>query len=105
MFDIVLNMLLCFIHLVQRRAEGTSSVACEILIINCKKKFSKFVHLQLFNVKYKFAHLQLFDVKFLFSEKHTLRKQKRTAVCGRALVFLDFKLTQENDEKLSLGHK
>ena len=70
-----------------------------------QKRFCKFVHLQLFNLKYKFAHLQLFDVKFLFSGKHTLRKQKRTAVWGRALVFLDFKLTQENDDKLSLRHK
>ena len=50
-------------------------------------------HLQLFNIRYKFVHLQLFDVKFLFSESHIFRKQKRTAVYGRASLALDFKLT------------
>ena len=67
--------------------------------------FYKFVHLQLFRVKYKFVHLQLFDVKFLFSEKHLIRKKKRTTVYGRTSVVLDFKLTRENDDLLSLRHK
>ena len=66
-----------------------------------RKRFYKFLHLQLFSVKYKFVHLQLFDVKFLFYEKHIFRKQKRTAVYGRASVVSDFKLTWENDDLFS----
>ena len=65
----------------------------------------KSYHFQLFNVKYKFVQLQLFDVKFLCSEKHIFRKQKRTAVFGRATLVWDFKLTRENDDLLSLWHK
>ena len=65
----------------------------------------RFVHLQLFNVKYKFVQAQLFALKFLFSEKHIFHKQKGTAVCGRASVFSDFKLTRENGDLLSSRHK
>ena len=58
----------------------------------------KFVHLQLFNIRYKFVQLNLFDVKFLIFGKHIFRKQKRTAVYGCAPLVLGFKLTRENDE-------
>ena len=34
---------------------------------------------------------------FYFSEKHIFRKQKRTAVYGRASLVSDFNLTLEND--------
>ena len=68
-------------------------------------RFYKFVHLQLLNVRYKFVHLQLFDFKFLFSKTHAFRKQKRTAVYGRASLILDFKLTRENDDLLFPRHK
>ena len=37
---------------------------------------------------------------FLFSENHIFRKQKRTAVYGRASLVLDFELTGENDDLL-----
>ena len=103
---------------VQGHREGTSSVAFEGINNELRNRFYKFVHLQLFSVKYnfvhlvqlfnvkhKFVHLQLFDVKFLFSEKHIFRKQKRTGVYLRASVFLDFKLTRENDDLLSSRHK
>ena len=66
-----------------------------------RNRFYKFVHFQLFNVKYKFVQLQLFDIKILFSQKHTFRKQKRTAVYGRASLVLSCKLTRKNDDLLS----
>ena len=46
----------------------------------------------MFNVKCKFVHFQLFDVKFRFP-KNMFRKQKRMAVYGRAFVTLDFNFT------------
>ena len=64
-----------------------------------RKRFYTLVHLQLSSLKYKFVHLQLFNVKFLFSE------EKRTAICGRASIFSDFKLTGENDDQLYSRHK
>ena len=70
-----------------------------------QKRFYKFVHLQLSTVKQKFVHLKLFDVKFLFSKKYIFHKQKRTAVCGCASVFSDFKLTRENDDLSYSRHK
>ena len=57
------------------------------------------------NVRYKFVHLQLFDVKFLFSENLIFRKQKRTAVYGRTSLVSDLKLNWENDDLLSSRHK
>ena len=47
----------------------------------------------------------LFDVKLLFSKNHIFDKQKKTAVYGRASLVSDFKLTQKNDDLLSLRHK
>ena len=66
----------------QQRSEGTSSVAFEVLIINCKIYF---IYLFIFNcltLNIKLFIFKLFDVKFLFSENHVFRKQKRTAVYG-----------------------
>ena len=54
------------------RTEGTSSVAFEVLIINCQKYF---INIKLFIFK-------LFDIKFLFSENYAFRKQKRTNIYG-----------------------
>ena len=88
------------------RSEGTSSVAFELLIINCQIDF---INLFIFNCLtsdiYKFVHIQLFDVKFLFSENHILCKQKRTAVYWRASLVSGFKLIQKNDDLLSLRYK
>ena len=86
----------------QGRSEGTSSVAFEILIINCQIDFIKFVYLQLFNVQCKFLHLQLFDVKFLFSENYIFRKQERTAVYGRTSLVWNCKLVWKNDDLKNL---
>ena len=80
----------------QGRNEGTSSVAFEVLVINCQMCF---IHLFIFNcltLNIKLFIFKLFDVKCLFSEKHVFRKQKRTASLwsyGPASLVLDFKLT------------
>ena len=66
----------------QQRSEGTSSVAFEVLIINCKICF---IYLFIFNcltLNIKLFIFKLLDVEFLFSENHAFRKQKRTAVYG-----------------------
>ena len=66
--------------LVQGHSKGTSSVALEVLIINCQIYF---INLFLFNclaLNIKLFIFKLFDVKFLFSENYVFRKQKRTAV-------------------------
>ena len=89
-------LLLCISKLnsnaAQACSEGTSSATFKVLIFNC---LILNINLFIFN---------LFDVKFLFSENHIFRKQKRTAVYGPASVVLDFKLTRENDDLLSLRH-
>ena len=66
----------------QGRSEGTSSVALEVLIINCQIYF---INLFIFNcvtLDIKLFIFKFFNVKFLFSENHVFRKQKRTAVYG-----------------------
>ena len=62
----------------QGRSEGTSSVAVEVLIINCQIYF---INLFIFNCltsNIKLFIFKLFDVKVLFSENHVFCKQKRT---------------------------
>ena len=68
--------------LMQGHSEGTSSVACKVLIINCQIYFvnSFFLHCLTSNIK--LFIFMFFDVKFLFSENHFFRKQMRTAVYG-----------------------
>ena len=66
----------------QGRSEGTSSVALEVLIINCQIYF---INLFIFNcvtLDIKLFIFKFCNVKFLFSENHVFRKQKRTAVYG-----------------------
>ena len=89
----------------QGRSEGTSSVAFELLIINCQIYY---INLFIFNCLALNVNLFIFnlcDVKFLFSESHICRKQKRTAVYWRASLVSDFKLNRENDDLLSSRHK
>ena len=78
MFDIVLNMLLCFIHIVQRRREGTSSIAFEVLIMNCKKDF---VNLFIFNCLILNINLLIFNcltLNFCFPENiHFASRRER----------------------------
>ena len=61
-------------------SEGTSSVAFEVLIINCQIYFIHFFVFNCLTLNIKLLIFKLFDVKFLFSENHAFRKQKRTAV-------------------------
>ena len=66
----------------QGRSEGTSSVALEVLIINCQIYF---INLFIFNcvtLDIKLFIFKFFNVKSLFSENHVFRKQKITAVYG-----------------------
>ena len=55
---------------------------------------------QLPNRFYKFVHLQLFNVKFLFSKNHVSDKQRRMVVYGRTSFFWVLK-----DDLLSPRHK
>ena len=66
----------------QRRSEGTSSVAFEVLIINCQIYFINLFIFNCLTLNIKLFIFKLFDVTFLFSENHVFRKQKRTAVYG-----------------------
>ena len=94
--------------LCQGRSEGTSSVAFEVLIINCQIYFINSFIFNCLTLNIKLFIFKLFDVKFLFSENHVFRKQKRTAVYGVhsfGFSVSDFKLTWENDDLLSLRHK
>ena len=63
-------------------SEGTSSVAFEVLIINCQIYFINLFIFNCLTLNIKLFIFKLFDVKFLFSENHVFRKQKRTAVYG-----------------------
>ena len=95
-------------HTVQGRSEGTSSVAFEVLIMNCQIYFVSSFIFNYLTLNIKLFIFKLFDVKFLFSENHVFRKQKRTACLwsyGRASLVSDFKLTRENDGLLSSRHK
>ena len=89
-------------------SECSSSVAFEVLIINCQIYFINSFILNCLTLNIKLFIFKLFDVKFLFSENHVFRKQKRTACLwsyGRASLVSDFKLTRENDDLLSSRHK
>ena len=75
----------------QECREGTSSVAFEVLIMNCEKDF---VNLWIFNCLMLNINLFIFNSfkpKFCFP-KNIFRKQKRTAVYGRASIVSDLKL-------------
>ena len=91
--------LICF-----RLQRGTSNVALEVLIINCKKYF-----INLFIFKYLASNIKLFIFSCLnsifFFPNTYICKQKRTTVCGHASIFSDFKLIWENDDLLSSRHK
>ena len=66
----------------QGRSEGTSSVAFEVLIINCQIYFKNSFIFNCLTLNIKLFIFRFFDVKFLFSENHVFHKQKRTAVYG-----------------------
>ena len=66
----------------QGRSEGTSSVALDVLIINCKICFINLFIFNCLTFDIKLFIFKFFNVKFLFSENHVFRKQKRTAVYG-----------------------
>ena len=66
----------------QGRSESTSSVAFEVLIINCQIYFINLFIFNCLTLNIKLFIFKLFDVKFLFSENHVFRKQKRTTVYG-----------------------
>ena len=66
----------------QGQSEGTSSVAFEVLIINCQIYFKNSLIFICLTLNIKLLIFKLFGVKFLFSEKHVFRTQKRTAVYG-----------------------
>ena len=66
----------------QGRSEGTSSVAFEVLIINCQIYFINLFIFNCLTLNIKLFIFKLFDVEFLFSENHVFCKQKERAVYG-----------------------
>ena len=78
----LLFMLLYNIVAEQGRSEGTSSVAFEVLIINCQIYFINSFIFNCLTLNKKLFFFKLFDVKFLFTENHVFHKQKRTVVYG-----------------------
>ena len=100
----------------QGRSEGTLSVAFEVLIISCEIDL---INLLIFTYLTSNLHLVIFTcltsninlfnfncltLNFCFPKKHIFRKQKRTTVYGRTSLVSSFKLTQKNDNLLSLRH-
>ena len=85
----------------QGHSQRTSSVAFEVLIINCQAYFINLFIFTCLTLNIYLFSFNLFDVKFLFSENHIFRKQTRLAVYGCASLVSDFKLTRENDDLLS----
>ena len=100
----------------QGHREDTSSVAFEVLIMNCEEDFINLfifnclasnINLFIFNCLKSNINLFIFNCltsNFCFL-RNIFHKQKRTAAGGCASVFLDFKLTRENDDLLSSRHK
>ena len=66
----------------QGRSEGISSVAFELLIINCQIYFINSFIFNCLTLNIKLFIFKFFDVKFLFSENHVFHKQKRMAIYG-----------------------
>ena len=85
----------------QGRSEGTSKVAFEVLIINCKLYFTNSFIFNCLTLNIKLFIFKLFDVKCL--------SQTEEDGClwsyGCASLILDFELTRENDDLLSSRHK
>ena len=73
-------------------SECSSSVAFEVLIINCQIYFINSFIFNCLTLNIKLFIFKLFDVKFLFSENHVFRKQKRTAVYGAMDVRPQFRI-------------
>ena len=86
-------------------SEGTQSEAFEVLIINCQTYFINLLIFNCLTLKTNLLIFNLFDIKFLFSKNHTFHKQKRTVFYGYASLVFDFRLTQKNDDLLSLRQK
>ena len=78
--------------LIQGRNEGTSSVAFEVLIINCQIDFINLFIFNCLTLNIKLFIFKLFDFKFLFSENHLFRKQKRTTIYGLTDVRPQFRI-------------
>ena len=88
--------------MLQRRREGTSSVAFEVLIINCQIYFINLFIFNCLTLNIKLFIFKLFDVKFLFSQNHVfLFLFSRTEENGclwpyeRVALVSDFKLTRK----------
>ena len=78
---------------IQGRSDSTSSVACEVLIINCQTYFIIFFQ------------FQTFDIKFWFSVKVYPPETEKNGCYGRVSLASGLKRTWENDDLLSWRHK
>ena len=76
----------------QGRSEGTSSVAFEVLIINCQIYFINLFIFNCLTLNIKLFIFNLFGVKLLFSKNHVFCKQKRTALYGLMDMRLQFRI-------------
>ena len=74
----------CWIYLMwqphQGRSEGTSSVAFEVLIINCQIYFINSFIFNCLTLNIKLFIFKLFDVKSLFSENHVFANRRERLV-------------------------
>ena len=86
--------------MLQGPSEGISSVAFEVLIINCQIYLMNLLIFNCFPSNMIFS-IHLFYVKFLFSENDIFPELKRAAVHVRAYLASNFKLTRENDDMMT----
>ena len=78
----------------QRCREGTSSVAFEVLIMNCKIHFINFFNYLASNINFIIFNCLASSSDLCFP-KPIFLKQKRTAFYGCTSIVSDFKLTQK----------
>ena len=92
---------------VQGRSKDASSIAFEVLLINCQIYFINFFIFNCLTLRMKLFIFKLFDVKFLFWESCLSQREENGCLWtyGRASLVSDFKLTRENDDLLSSRHK
>ena len=89
-------------------SECSSSVAFEVLIINCQIYFINSFIFNCLTLNIKLFIFKLFDVKIFVFRKSCLSQTEENGCLwsyGRASLVSDFKLTRENDDLLSSRHK
>ena len=84
------------------------TIAFKVLIFNCQIYFISLFIFNCLTLSINLLIFNLFDLKFLFPRKSYLSQTEEDGcfwTYGRAPLVLDFKLTRDNDDLLSLIHK